>query len=241
MSMGCWIVASVPQFVENYMLKSSEGLAPAFVFIWVAGDLLNLLGSWWSHLLRSMVALAVYYVASDFVLVFQLFYYRRRPAEEKNGEDGERDPLIVPPRSSSPLPAGDARPQINATLQNAALAAFVLAVGLIGTLLDDSLIEGTPDTTWVPEAQVMGWLSACLYLSARIPQIIKNRVTHCEGLAPGMFVLSALGNLTYFASILVKSVDPDYLLVNASWIISSGGCVFLDFVVLAQFAAYARD
>lgn len=73
-----------------------------------------------------------------------------------------------------------------------------------------------------------------------------------------MFVLSAVANSTYLASILAKSLgmrrpplmlalqqltcaDNEYLLINLSWIIGSGGCVFLDFVVLAQFAAYARD
>lgn len=47
-SMGCWIVATVPQILENWNNQSTEGLAPAFILIWVAGDLLNLLGSWWS-------------------------------------------------------------------------------------------------------------------------------------------------------------------------------------------------
>jgi len=42
-SMGCWIVATVPQILENWQRKSAEGLAPLFVLIWFAGDTLNLL------------------------------------------------------------------------------------------------------------------------------------------------------------------------------------------------------
>ncbi|KZV79220.1 PQ-loop-domain-containing protein [Exidia glandulosa HHB12029] len=239
-SMGCWIVATVPQILENWRNKSTDGLAPGFVLIWVAGDLLNLLGSWWQHVLRSMIILAAYYVSQDLILIFQMIHYRNASQAQKSGDDTERDALLPRSRSPSPSATSERTARVTAVLQNTALFVFVLSVGVLGTVLDDRAGVDEDDVPWNMAAQVMGYGSMVLYLFARVPQILKNRVTHCEGLAAGMFVLSAIANTTYLASILAKSLDPEYIRINLSWIIGSGGCVFLDFVVLSQFAAYAR-
>jgi hypothetical protein len=47
---------------------------------------------------------------------------------------------------------------------------------------------------------------------------VKNFKTRCEGLAPGLFVFSILGNTTYALSIIAASRDADYLIRNASWL-----------------------
>ncbi|KAJ0566909.1 hypothetical protein HanIR_Chr06g0278831 [Helianthus annuus] len=39
-----WGVAEVPQIITNYKDKSSEGLAIGFLFTWILGDLMNVLG-----------------------------------------------------------------------------------------------------------------------------------------------------------------------------------------------------
>ena len=51
------------------------------------------------------------------------------------------------------------------------------------------------DIRW--DGQLLGWLSAFLYLSSRIPQIIKNRDTKCAGLSLALFVFAVGGNVTY--------------------------------------------
>ncbi|CAD6883984.1 unnamed protein product [Tilletia controversa] len=100
---------------------------------------------------------------------------------------------------------------------------------------------GIPKHQWRWDAQIYGWASALLYLTSRIPQIMKNRKTYCEGLSMALFVFALLGNSTYVASIMLKSTDPEYLLENASWLVGSLGVVFLDFIVLAQFVKYAPE
>jgi hypothetical protein len=77
-------------------------------------------------------------------------------------------------------------------------------------------------------------------VSSRFPQILKNRQTKCEGLSLALFVFSVAGNLTYCASILIKSTARDYVIENMSWLVGSLGTVFLDFIVLGQFVHY-RD
>lgn len=78
-------------------------------------------------------------------------------------------------------------------------------------------------------------------VSSRVPQIIKNRTTKCEGLSLALFVFAVAGNLTYVASILFKSTEREYLIESASWLVGSLGTVFLDFVVLGQFIAYRKS
>ena len=49
-----------PQIYENFILKSGEGLSIAFVVIWLAGDLCNLIGASLAGLLPTVIILAGY-------------------------------------------------------------------------------------------------------------------------------------------------------------------------------------
>lgn len=49
-----------PQFIENYQLKSGEGLSIAFVVTWLVGDLANFIGAILAQLIPTLVLLAVY-------------------------------------------------------------------------------------------------------------------------------------------------------------------------------------
>ena len=91
------IVVYSPQIIENYQLKSGEGLSVFFVLIWLAGDLTNLFGAMLAGLLPTIIILAVYvstsllprgfdvtlislpcsqYSACDIILLIQIYYYR---------------------------------------------------------------------------------------------------------------------------------------------------------------------
>lgn len=131
-------------------------------------------------------------------------------------------------------------------------SAFVIVTGVIayitsangGAATNDKAVsspseDGVSNIRW--DAQVLGWLSAFLYLSSRIPQIFKNRHTKCAGLSLALFIFAVAGNITYVASILLKDTSTDYLIENASWIMGSVGTIFLDFIVLYQFIVYAPD
>ncbi len=54
------VVVYSPQIYENFSLKSGEGLSIAFVLIWLAGDLCNLVGAGLAGLLPTMIILAGY-------------------------------------------------------------------------------------------------------------------------------------------------------------------------------------
>ncbi|EJC98486.1 PQ-loop-domain-containing protein [Fomitiporia mediterranea MF3/22] len=90
-------------------------------------------------------------------------------------------------------------------------------------------------------SQVIGWTSAVLYLGSRIPQILKNTKTRCEGLSLALFMFSIAGNVTYVLSICTASMGARHLIANASWLAGSGLTVFLDVFVLCQFFYFRRE
>lgn len=58
-----------PQLIENYTLKSGEGLSVAFVVIWLIGDLTNFVGAILAHLLFTVIVLAVYVCYSQVYVI----------------------------------------------------------------------------------------------------------------------------------------------------------------------------
>ncbi|RMD44480.1 hypothetical protein DV735_g650, partial [Chaetothyriales sp. CBS 134920] len=98
---------------------------------------------------------------------------------------------------------------------------------------------GVPEEDMAPGAQVLGYISAVLYLGARLPQIYKNwKERSCEGLSLLFFVLSLLGNLTYGVSILAHSTEREYVIKNTPWLIGSLGTMAEDVIIFVQFHLY---
>ncbi|RDX49895.1 PQ-loop-domain-containing protein [Lentinus brumalis] len=253
-AIACWLVVYSPQIIENYQLQSGEGLSVSFVLIWLVGDLCNLSGALLAGLLPTIIILGVYYSSCDAILLAQIYYYRwkraRRGVPLLVSEDArmsalydEASPLLPGDGHSEGLPKiKDARRE---TLKFVTSMLFVFGVGVAAWAVDRHLHKEVPRSKPVEvvewRSQVLGWISAALFLGARVPQIVKNLSTRCEGLSPFLFVYSISGNTTYFLSILAASLDPRHILVNAPWIAGSALTVFLDLFVLYQFFYYRRE
>ncbi|EPQ54657.1 PQ-loop-domain-containing protein [Gloeophyllum trabeum ATCC 11539] len=248
-SIACWVVVYSPQIIENFRLKSGEGLSVAFVSIWLLGDLCNLGGAVMAGLLPTVIILAVYYTLCDVILLVQIYYYRWTSKREGPSmvsdvapditTVGEETPLLSDSRESSREEFSVRREFVK--FGGALL--FVFAAGVLGWWISGYIgkAEGSPNSPddhleW--RSQVLGWISAALYIGARIPQIFKNFKTRCEGLSPFLFVFSITGNTTYALSICAASMAPKYLLKNASWLAGSVLTIFLDVFVLCQFFYY---
>ncbi|GAA5918716.1 hypothetical protein JCM1841_006257 [Sporobolomyces salmonicolor] len=264
MSIMAWILVYNPQIWLCYKQQSGDGLSLVFLFIWLTGDITNLLGSLWQGLIPTVIILAVYYTACDVILISQKYYYHHQ--RELHPERYVPIPIIDEPpslaASAPPLatPLSENTPLLSAfsahapteqafspALQRAKdvleyTAGFVLVavVGVVAWFASrDVGRDGRREEVWDTRAQVVGWVSAFLYLGSRVPQLALNRKTKCEGLSLLMFAFAVIGNGTYVASILLTSLSPQHLLVNAPWLLGSGGTIFLDFIVLGQFAYYA--
>ncbi len=59
------------------------------------------------------------------------------------------------------------------------------------------------------------------------------------GLSLQLFIFAVLGNLTYVLSILLTSVEKDYILDSLPYIVGSGGTLFFDIVIFIQFRIFA--
>ncbi|KAL8386954.1 hypothetical protein RB599_002219 [Gaeumannomyces hyphopodioides] len=148
----------------------------------------------------------------------------------------------------------DETPDRNPWLHNALSLMAVYAVGTAGFFLSyhmgawdqpaaggdgaPDLSDGEADATRT-FGMVMGYVSAVMYLCARIPQIWKNyQEKSCEGLALLFFLLSLTGNFTYGVSLVAYSQDRDYLIKTIPWLLGSVGTIVEDCVIFVQFRLY---
>ncbi|OAX42864.1 PQ-loop-domain-containing protein [Rhizopogon vinicolor AM-OR11-026] len=248
-SIACWIIVYSPQIIENYQIQSGEGLSLLFIYIWLLGDVCNLVGAVMAGLLPTVIILGVYYTVCDTILLCQVYYYRWKRQTGRQvlpghipGEVSEDTCLLAESRSVDPSERSE--PSVTRIfVRYLAAVAFVSAAGVAAYFIsnwlpNDDTAPLLPNKKLDWKIQVIGWTSATAYLGARLPQIVKNFKTRCEGLAPGLFVFSIMGNLTYTLSIIAASRNADYLIRNASWLAGSGLTVFLDILVLSQFFYY---
>jgi hypothetical protein len=81
-----------------------------------------------------------------------------------------------------------ARTHTESLIAYALATGFIISVGIIAwfsTAKHSNIPQA--DEEWSTPGQIVGWISAFLYLSSRIPQINKNRSTKCQGLSLMMF------------------------------------------------------
>ncbi|KAI3404497.2 hypothetical protein KGF56_002689 [Candida oxycetoniae] len=76
-SLACWIVLLMPQLIEQWRLKSADGIAIGFISIWFLGDLFNLVGAIWAGLLSEVIFLAIWFCIADALMISSYFYYTR--------------------------------------------------------------------------------------------------------------------------------------------------------------------
>lgn len=236
-----------PQIYENYTLQSGEGLSVLFVLIWLLGDLTNLVGALLGGLLPTVILLALYYTLCDLVLLSQIYYYRYKRHRLSSSDDGEEQERTALLRNERERPHEEVLPGKILAIRYACALTFVVVVGVAAWWITKEGVDDDDDADlhnptegskrwWA--IQVLGWSSALLFLGARVPQILKNFKTRCEGLSPALFFYSIFGNTTYALSICAKSMDKDYLVKNGGWLAGSTLTVFLDVFVLFQFSYY---
>lgn len=258
----------MPQLIEQWRLKSADGVSIGFISIWFLGDAFNLIGALWAGLLPEVIFLAVWFCIADAMMILSYFYYTRvypkhhkvhhhghehhhhhhehesnqvRDHEEDHAHHhhGENAPLLRRRRSST-LTDIAIEPEYHSIFIKYVLPIFfVLGAGCLGYFLSDSKEPEEPSSNIEMGPQVVGYLSAVLYLGARIPQIIRNHQRKSvEGLSLLFFLFSTLGNITYASQILFYRSDSQYIILNLSWLLGSLGTIFEDCFIFLQFYMY---
>ncbi|KAA8531793.1 hypothetical protein F0562_006490 [Nyssa sinensis] len=100
-------------------------------------------------------------------------------------------------------------------------------------LLNEHRMESNAYGQW------LGWLMAAIYMGGRIPQICLNiKRGSVEGLNPLMFVFALIANVTYVASILIRTTEWEKIEANMPWLLDAVVCVGLDLFIILQYIYY---
>ncbi|XP_060075673.1 lysosomal amino acid transporter 1 homolog [Ylistrum balloti] len=249
-SLVSWMIVSIPQMVMNCRnIRGVEGVSILLILQWTLGDATNLIGSILTNQLPLQIYLAVYFVFADIILFCQYLYYQIWK--------WKRSQL-----ANEVQPSGPARIVLCFT---GTLLSFNTLGAILGRLREVPDVSGnivhiprpgsrrlmSTNLTHVQffkniqdvSGYVIGIVSSIFYVGSRLSQLYKNyKRKSTEGLSVMMFILAVLGNITYGLSILVRSLDGEYVLKHLPWLIGSLGVIFLDLSLLCQFKYYGvRD
>lgn len=239
-------------------VSRSEGVSLVFLIVWFLGDIANLMGALWADLLPNVVLLAVWFCFADAFELSSAIYYRFFYTPERHAEPSSATgPQLLSGMNDAesldnvPLVESEIDEPRTSKSKSSVWIRYclpVLGVLLIGTI--GFLFSGSPkdndetgnsdiDSPIALGPQVLGYMSAMLYLTARIPQIIQNyRKQSVYGLSLLFFIFSTCGNITYAAQILLFSTESRYIVLNMSWLLGSLGTVSQDAIIFTQFYIY---
>lgn len=74
----------------------------AFLFVWFVGDITNMVGAIWAHLVPVIIAIGAYFCLADGVLIGQCLYYNARNAR-RGRRFSHRPSDNAPPTPTTPL------------------------------------------------------------------------------------------------------------------------------------------
>lgn len=251
LSIACWIIVLLPQLLEQWRLKSADGISISFITIWLVGDICNLVGALMAGLRPSVTLLAVWFCISDSLLMLSYFYYtrqeRRRRPPISSAATSDSTPLLqdlddVTAELTGSRPRSKSRLTHNWLIEWGLPILFVAAVTVISYSYSQSSRPGG-DGSGVkndgPVPQTLGYASALLYLTARVPQIVRNHHRRSVvGLSVVFFCLSITGNASYAAQILFYRTDWPWIKAYIPWLLGSLGTIVQDLIILIQFHLY---
>ncbi|KAL1927837.1 hypothetical protein VTP01DRAFT_3242 [Rhizomucor pusillus] len=260
-SIFCWLNAQMPQVIKNYRLGTAESLSFTFLTVWLIGDVANFVGCILTGQMDFQIYLSIYFIGIDTLLCIQWLYYVKYPDNWLrrclNPEcDSPKIPTTTPTTKEtqvideSSLLLLHEQDSYQSTSASSTTAKTLLAFGFLATLggvttpsagltsQDVYVDESWDRNLWI--GRVSAWVCTGLYLSSRIPQILRNFKRHSvEGLAIALFLCAAGGNLTYTLSIFTNPHQTrESLLEAVPYILGSAGTLMFDLTIFLQYLFY---
>ena len=215
-----WMWAQLPQIYMNFRSKRVDGLSIGFLLLLVLGDISNLTGCILTNGLVTQKITSSFFCFVDITCTLQYAYYTL--IYPKYCADSQEESLISEERLGGYT-------QIVPGLVAAAAA-------VLGTEYEN------PYSKKYLAGSLIGWISATIYSSSRVFQIIKNFMRkRTDGLSIQFFISAWLGNCTYAISIFLKDSHWGYIWMQFPWLVGSMGPMALDFIVLTQFFLYRKN
>ncbi|KAI8390316.1 PQ loop repeat-domain-containing protein [Blakeslea trispora] len=242
LSIFCWLNAQLPQMLENYRLQSADGLSLYLLYFWLAGDLGNMFSCVLNHQLPFQTYLAMYFVSTDLILLFQYFYYQHKPEQQKSDE--EACLLIIHPiEQIKTMEDTISDDHGYGTLsQNKPTSLMAILLFGLNFHLSSNLSPENDSGHAIPLGMMLAWMCSSFYLISRIPQIYKNYKRHStQGLSLALFSFAVSGNVTYALSILAHPGHTQASLRQAlPYLTGSLGTLFLDAIIFGQYLYYQK-
>lgn len=225
------------------------------------GDVANFVGCILTGQMDFQIYLSIYFIGIDTLLCIQWLYYVKYPDNWLrrclNPEcDSPKIPTTTPTTKEtqvideSSLLLLHEQDSYQSTSASSTTAKTLLAFGFLATLggvttpsagltsQDIYVDESWDRNLWI--GRVSAWVCTGLYLSSRIPQILRNFKRHSvEGLAIALFLCAAGGNLTYTLSIFTNPHQTrESLLEAVPYILGSAGTLMFDLTIFLQYLFY---
>lgn len=153
------------------------------------------------------------------------------------------DPKEARIRNESPSP-GSAVLDVGEPSMTQAFAGVLVNAALASAMANDVPSFATATTGTSNKelyATLLAWSCTFVYVSSRIPQLVKNRRRQSvEGISPLLFSSALLGNLTYTLSILTSCeflFSPDgfsFFMHELPYMLGSSGTIVFDMVYFYQ-------
>ncbi|KAI8330843.1 PQ loop repeat-domain-containing protein [Chlamydoabsidia padenii] len=261
LSIFCWLNAQMPQVIKNYRLGDAESLSISFLTVWLIGDLANFVGCIATHQLPFQLYLSVYFSIIDTILCGQYLYYvkfsdnrLRRWIHSRNGEELKFSNPASPANEQTHLlqedhksPSSSSSSYKSTTLMMMGLFSFYYTASSSSSSLTtmgssyDITSDDPQQVLWI--GRFFAWLCTFLYLSSRLPQIIKNfQRRSVQGLSMALFFFAACGNMTYVLSIFTNPhATRKSMLEAVPYLIGSAGTLCFDATIFGQYIVYNKE
>lgn len=267
-SFVCWLGAQLPQVVVNYMNGSVEGLSLGFLLNWFAGDATNFFGCILTGQMPFQIALGGYYMVVDCMLGYQYWYYSRldkirherhlriyydeldHAADHYSSSSSDTaKPVQVPPQNDESIFSQSATAASSPKLLTSSFIASFAKLASGAPIGSTTITTATTTTTYIQMfGQLLAWICTFMYLTSRIPQIIKNfNRKSTWGTSMLLFMSALIGNVTYTISILLSPQARDgvtgseFLRNELPYIIGAAGTVIFDMTIFCQFFYYGNE
>lgn len=231
----CWVVSSAPQIYQNYKTKRVDGQSPFLFSLLETGNILSLIGVILTDGLITQIITSVLYALLDGIMFVQYLYYRFCKKTMKDESEDQEDDSQIAEKDIKSTNLDNESDYINTDSSQSAGHVAGLATGLFIAASEAKVDYKAPYIKDQLVGSLFGWISGCVYIGSRIPQVIKNFQNRMvTDLSPIYVSFAVFGNTTYFISIILKSTEGNYMWRQTPFIFGALGPLSCDILFLFQ-------
>jgi len=232
-----WIFIFILQFKEKYLNKYTSNLSFYLILALLIGDTLSNFSAYYKNTSIIILYISSCNIVCDIILVCQYFYYKFDYLF--NIDSSEYTTLLEVSNKNLYVKL------FKNIIKNVEIQIIIIYI-LFFTLID--LILNVTHTEKLVISEIYAWISFCIYLLARLPQIYLNyKRKSVIGLSIIVFYSIIFANFMFLMSILINLLDLnkntklEYINKNIQWIIGPILTSSLDVIIICQYYYYINN